>query len=153
MDWKDRCPGWVHDENNIKGFFGDYRWLSNFHLCPVPYEGLTYPSSENAYQAAKSTEGSIRDLFLNVSPSQSKYKGQKLHIREDWEQVKLQVMFDILESKFHYNPELKLALLSTDLKYLEETNWWNDKFWGVCRDEGLNHLGRILMVIRESLKS
>lgn len=25
----------VHTESMIKGFFGDYRWLSNYHVCDV----------------------------------------------------------------------------------------------------------------------
>jgi predicted NAD-dependent protein-ADP-ribosyltransferase YbiA (DUF1768 family) len=29
-----------------------------------------------------------------------------------------------------------------------EGNTWNDRFWGVCRGSGLNHLGRILMEVR-----
>jgi predicted NAD-dependent protein-ADP-ribosyltransferase YbiA (DUF1768 family) len=29
------------------------RWLSNFYPCTIEYEGITYPSSEHAYQAAK----------------------------------------------------------------------------------------------------
>jgi hypothetical protein len=33
----------------IKGFLGEYSFLSNFYLCPVYYEGLVYPSSENAF--------------------------------------------------------------------------------------------------------
>lgn len=45
--------GWVkyctHDETQIKGFFGDFRFLSNFEPCNV----FGYPSVENAYMAAK----------------------------------------------------------------------------------------------------
>ncbi len=29
----------VHDDKNIKGFFGDYRFLSNFYDSHVYYEG------------------------------------------------------------------------------------------------------------------
>ena len=47
----DACS--FYDSDNIKGFFGGYRWLSNFHVCDVMFEGDLYPSSENAYQAAK----------------------------------------------------------------------------------------------------
>ena len=46
----------IHDDNYIKGFFGEYRWLSNFEPCKVFYEGFEYSSSENAYQAAKSLD-------------------------------------------------------------------------------------------------
>ena len=33
--------------------------------------------------------------------------------------------------------------------YLEETNWWNDTFWGVCNRKGKNILGHLLMKIRD----
>ena len=40
-------------EDSIRGFFGDYRWLSNFHLSYLTVDGLTFPSAEHAYQAMK----------------------------------------------------------------------------------------------------
>ena len=50
-------PFWMNyakaDEEEIKGFFGDYRWMSNFHQCPVMWNGKIFPSSEHAYQYAK----------------------------------------------------------------------------------------------------
>lgn len=62
----------VHDESQIKGFFGEYRYLSNFELGDVIYEGIKYPSSENAYQAAKSNDVEVRKQFVNITPSESK---------------------------------------------------------------------------------
>lgn len=56
----------VHDENNVKGFFGDYRFLSNFHMAPVWYESILYPSTEHAYQAAKTLDESVRMEFLGL---------------------------------------------------------------------------------------
>jgi predicted NAD-dependent protein-ADP-ribosyltransferase YbiA (DUF1768 family) len=41
------------DENKIQGFFGEYRWLSNFWPVKIHFEEKTYPSVEHAYQAAK----------------------------------------------------------------------------------------------------
>ena len=35
------------------GFFDEYRFLSNFHLCPIELDGVVYGSLEAAYQAAK----------------------------------------------------------------------------------------------------
>jgi predicted NAD-dependent protein-ADP-ribosyltransferase YbiA (DUF1768 family) len=32
-------------------------------------------------------------------------------------------------------------------------NYWNDKFWGICKGVGENHLGKILMQIRDEIKS
>ena len=45
----------IHDENNICGFFGPFRFLSNFPKCPkgIEYLGTKFSSVENAFQAAK----------------------------------------------------------------------------------------------------
>jgi ribA/ribD-fused uncharacterized protein len=141
----------VHDDNNIKGFFGDYRFLSNFEVSPVEFEGLMYPSSENAYQAAKCNILSERQLFVNITPSESKKLGRKVEQRPDWEDVKIEIMSVICYDKFQRNPELRQKLVDTGDRYLEETNHWNDKFWGVFNGVGLNNLGKVLMGIRNTI--
>lgn len=151
MKWDEKSNDCLQDENNIKGFYGEYRFLSNFEECSIEYQGFTYKSSEAAYQAAKTLDLDKRMLFTNMTPTKSKRAGRKLLIREDWEEVKEGVMYDILMDKFTRNEELKAKLLDTKDKYLEETNWWGDKYWGVCNGKGLNRLGEILMTIREHI--
>lgn len=151
--WNEREMNTLFDVSNIKGFFEEYRWLSNFHLCPVKYTLYTFPSSENAYQAAKCLNHNDVIKFFTIPPSEAKRLGQKITIRPDWEDVKVSEMEKILISKFTLNEDLKAKLLETGEKYLEETNWWKDTFWGVCNDKGENHLGKILMKIREQLKT
>jgi ribA/ribD-fused uncharacterized protein len=141
----------------IKGFFGDYRWLSNFHLQYIEYEGIIYPSNEHAFQATKTLDTEDRkSRFVNCSCSEVKRRGRSLVIRPDWEDIKIQVMSDINVLKFH-NQELLKKLLATDDAYLEETNYWHDSYWGVCTctkcgGEGKNVLGRILMGLRDKLR-
>ena len=53
-----------------------------------------------------------------------------------------------LRCKFQV-PELREKLLATGDEELIEGNWWNDKFWGVCKGEGCNMLGLILMEVRD----
>jgi ribA/ribD-fused uncharacterized protein len=142
----------VHDESQIKGFFGEYRFLSNFELGDVIYEGIKYPSSENAYQAAKSPDLEIRNQFVNISPNESKKLGRKIDVREDWEEVKYGIMYQIVLDKFSRNYELGDLLIETGDKYLEETNHWKDKVWGVCDGVGKNWLGKILMDVRTQIK-
>lgn len=151
-EWHEKVPEAVHDDKNIKGFFGEYRWMSNYHDCIVKYEGLSYDSSEAAYQAAKTLDKDARIPFTKMGANESKKAGEKLVLRENWEEIKLQVMEEILVDKFTNNPTLKWRLIETGDKFLEETNWWNDTYWGVCSGVGHNHLGKILMKIREKLK-
>jgi ribA/ribD-fused uncharacterized protein len=151
IQWDERDMGAVHDSKNIKGFFGDYRWLSNYHICEVVHEGLVYGSSEAAYQAAKLANVVERAPFTEMDPSQSKKAGQTVKLRGDWNTYKLQAMREILTDKFTRNENLRKLLKETGDRYLEETNWWNDTYWGVCNYTGENQLGRMLMEIRDEI--
>lgn len=143
----------VHDEKNVKGFFGDYRFLSNFYMAPVWYEGILYPSTEHAYQAAKTLDENVRMEFLELTCSKAKSKGQEIGLRENWDTIKYDVMFAVVFDKFFRHQELKELLLATEDKYLEETNHWRDRYYGVCEGEGKNVLGKILMQVRDIIKN
>ena len=43
-------------ENVINRFGGEYSFLSNFYQCTVTYDGITYGSSEAAFQAQKTLD-------------------------------------------------------------------------------------------------
>lgn len=64
-----------HNQDEIKGFFGEYRFLSNFWPAKVFLDGEEYPSVENAYQAAKYKK-ETRDYFKTCSASDAKKKHQ-----------------------------------------------------------------------------
>lgn len=138
-------------DDGIYGFFGDYRFLSNFHMVDISYGGMTFPSTENAYQAVKSLDPIVRQKFVAIRPVEAKRLGMTVKLRSDWESVKEEIMYDLNKAKFRV-PYLKELLLATGDKYLEETNNWSDTFWGVCDGKGKNKLGHILMKIRKELK-
>jgi len=132
--------------NAIKGFQGHNRYMSNFYPCVVVFEDLTYQSSEAAYQAAKCSVEKVLDA------RKARSLGQKVAVKPDWEEIKLNTMYRILRAKFTQNSNLRQALLDTQDAYLEETNYWHDTFWGVYNGKGENHLGRLLMVVRDELR-
>ena len=139
----------------IKEFQGEYRWLSNFWLCDngVVYEGYAYSSVEHAYQASKTLVLEERRVFQNsnITPGQAKRAGRKVTIREDWNEVKLKIMGNLVHQKFTDLDLAKKLIATGDVK-LVEGNKWGDKFWGVCNGEGENNLGKILMNVREWIK-
>jgi hypothetical protein len=53
--------------NRISSFSGEYRWLSNFWIAPIiPFnDNISYPSSEHAYQAAKTQNLEIRKTIAS----------------------------------------------------------------------------------------
>lgn len=147
------------DENDISGvklppvsaFSGEYRFLSNFWPARIAYEGIEYPSTEHAYQAAKTLDVGYRNFVAGLSTAaQAKRAGKAAQLRSDWEQVKLQVMEDVLRLKFT-DPDLAARLTATRGRELIEGNTWGDRFWGVCGGRGENHLGKLLTKIRDSL--
>jgi ribA/ribD-fused uncharacterized protein len=141
----------AHNEFFVKGFFGTYRYLSNFHESPVDYGGIRYNSVEAAYQSAKTTRIPDRQKFVHMSPMEAKKEGQRILLRPDWENIKVRVMTECVFSKFLLDDGLRARLLDTNDKYLEETNYWKDNFWGVDREagpEGQNNLGKVLMGVR-----
>jgi len=136
----------------IAEFQGEYRWLSNFWECPVFIDGLLYKSSEAAFQAYKTIYLPDRQRFTQMAAGESKRAGRTVDLREDWEEVKVAIMYRILMCKFTQNLELLDKLLDTNNEFLIEGNNWRDKFWGVCNDEGQNWLGRLLMAVRDRLR-
>ncbi len=134
----------------INHFNRKYFFLSNFYECPVFYEGLVYNSTEAAFQAAKILYG--REYFTRMNPPAAKKEGRRVDLRDDWEDVKMGVMYDVCYAKFAYNPELKKKLLKTGDKHLEEANHHGDMIWGTVDGEGENNLGKILMQLRQDLR-
>lgn len=144
---------WIEPCQNkkINSFRGEYSFLSNFYEAPVEYEGLTYQSSEAAYQAQKCADPKDREAFTAMNPAEAKKAGRTVTIREDWEDVKISVMTGIVRAKFEQNPDLAGMLLATKDAYLEEGNNWGDRVWGTVNGEGANNLGLILMDTRKFL--
>lgn len=132
----------------VDSFSGEYRWLSNFWPVPVNYDGYVFKTVEHAYQALKCK---YYNEFLEVkncdTPGQAKRLARQKIMRDDWEQIKTQVMFHLLQQKFS-NPEMWALLVATGNQPIIEGNEWGDTFWGVCRGKGENHLGKMIMTIR-----
>ena len=143
----------------IDSFTGEYEFLSNFYNCPIEYEGITYLNSEAAFQAAKTLDIKEREEFSNLPPNKAKAKGRKVNLREDWEEMKFHIMYEIVKNKFLQNPNLLEKLIATGDAELIEGNWWHDNIWGDCKCEKCanqfktNWLGKILMLVRQEVKN
>ena len=141
----------------IDEFREAYGFLSNFHLCDLDYDGNNYCCVESAFQAMKEANPAARVNYSHLYPSEAKKKGKTCNLRSDWEEVKVDIMYDILKAKFS-DEDLKARLLLTDDKELIEGNNWHDNFWGncVCKKceaiEGKNMLGKLLMKLRTELR-
>lgn len=138
-------------ERTIASFRGEHAFLSNFYPVEVQFDGVVYPTVEHAFQAAKTVDADERDqICQQMKPLDAKRLGQDVKLRDDWETKKIAVMEDLVLQKFQ-RPVLRARLLATGDAALVEGNTWGDTFWGVSEGKGANHLGRILMRIREYL--
>lgn len=137
----------------INSFTGEYAFLSNFYDCEVFYSGIAFKNSEAAFQAAKCISFDEAIAFRDLSASDAKYRGRRVELRPDWEQIKLKVMEEVVRSKFVQSVHLAKKLIATGDAELIEGNTWGDTYWGVDtrKMEGENHLGIILMELRSQL--
>lgn len=148
-------PGYIGD------FTGEYGYLSNFHVAPIVIDGVTYPSGEHAFNAAKTLDPTERARVLAApTPSKAKMAGRRVTLREEWDdRVRYRIMDRVVAEKFAPGTDLAARLLATGDALLVEHTTWHDQHWGDCRCEkhfawpGANHLGRALMDHRAALRS
>ena len=143
----------------IDKFDGEYAFLSNFsNSILYDIDGIEYPTVEHYFQAQKTLDFNTR-LAIAAAPTPGKAKrlGRHVYLRADWNDVKIDIMRDALIQKF-MDKKLQKKLVDTGDAELIEGNWWHDNFYGDCHCEkcrdiiGENHLGKLLMDIREKLK-
>lgn len=135
----------------IDRFREEYEFLSNFFEDPFYFEGKFYMNAEAAYQAQKCIKEEYKDNFATLSAKHAKILGRQVKLRSDWEEVKDQIMYEVVKEKFR-TYALGTKLLATGDQELVEGNWWGDTYWGVCKGVGQNKLGKILMQVRDFIK-
>ncbi len=156
------------------------KWKSKFHepgfeFCSNMYkasinvkvngETITFPASENYYQAKKFLSLAIWKEFAAATPYATKALAKQKMI-DNPDMVKsmsndelVESMYKVLVAKFTQHPELLKKLKALPKKELVETNNWCDQFWGncicnrrpSCMPKGKNHLGKLLQRIQEEL--
>jgi ribA/ribD-fused uncharacterized protein len=142
----------AHEE--IFAFTDSYEFLSNFYPWFVQFEGQSYPTAEHAYQAAKFRDPKDRQLIAQcTTPGRAKKAAHAMTWRADptFPERKLEVMEVVLRDKFMPRSRMADKLIATIPCQLIEGNNHGDRYWGVCKGAGFNHLGKILMTIRDSL--
>lgn len=141
-----------HMPDIITRFRGPFKFLSNLYPTPITYKGHAYCCLEAAYQAQKSLDPAIHERFANIRlPYKARGMGQRIKtIRPDWFDIRIDIMEELLYIKFSH-PQLKEWLQCTGQSNIVECNPWGDTFWGVYNGVGENHLGLLLMKVRDTL--
>ena len=142
----------------INTFEGEFAFLSNFYPSPIEKDGIEYPTVEHFFQAMKTTNLKERKAIAKArTPGVAKRMGRQVHLRPEWEDIKVDVMRQGLNLKFS-DLELRMRLLNTGSAPLVEGNTWHDNTWGDCMCprcadiQGHNILGKLLMDLREQVQ-
>lgn len=136
----------------INTFRGQNDFLSNMYPCTIRYKGILFSCAEAAYQYHKLIPCKETLGFWKLDGKEAKQLGRKLKMKPNWDNEKIKVMTEIVTEKFKQNANLMIKLLDTGDTHLEEGNQWGDTYWGTVNGKGENHLGKILMEIREKYK-
>ena len=134
-----------------------YYEFTNFYAADIHLDDKIWPTTEHYFQAQKFVGTPFAEMIrrcafpreafdLSRNPTVSRWR------RSDWDEVKIDVMRKALLAKFTQHERLLKILLSTKNRQLiEHTS--RDSFWGNGGDDtGQNHLGRLLMEIRDNIR-
>lgn len=150
----------MSDIKIIDDFHGEYYMFSNFYPAEIMWEDIVYPTTEHAFQAAKTLDVNMRMLISHLNtPHDAKRAGRSLVSKRPlWNEfIRFQVMDELITLKFSdAHHDLTTALFNTGDAVLIEGNYWHDNIWGSCRcdkcgQHGANALGRALMQRRTEL--
>jgi len=131
-----------------------YGCFSNFSPHPIFIDNERWDTVEHYFQASKFFNSEVKDKIKSIkSPFLAAIEGRsKLHIlRDDWEMIKENVMYEGLKCKFTQHPKImKELLLTKNCNIVEHTD--NDDYWGDGGDgSGKNRLGFLLMKVRDEI--
>ena len=171
--WGDStCPALLDEENANIAFRGYRNPLSNMWSCNIPYKGINFKTLEHAYQWQKAislNKPEVADKICNAyHGGMAKGIADNLLPEDDvktWSESSeaMEVMKELLEIKYHNNIGFMCNLQSTGETVLAEAT--SDQYWasGITDPKvaartspeywsGRNHLGKLLMDLREDKK-
>lgn len=135
---------------------GPHGCFSNFSKHPVTFHGKVWATSEHAYQAQKFVDSEYQELVRKAKGAGAAAKigrDRNNPMRQDWDNIKINVMYEVVKAKFTQHEALREMLLSTgDAVLIEDSP--TDYFWGCGSDgTGKNMLGKVLMRVRKELQN
>ena len=143
-----------------------FGWLGNMAAFPIQYGGHRWRTSEALFQALRFEDDLIREeIRKQTSPMSAKMIAKQLEYRdrmviEPMSHADLENMRMCLRLKFNQHALLKRNLLNTGTELIIEDigrrNGLRHLFWGakLVNGEwvGQNHMGQLLMAVREEMK-
>lgn len=160
----------MRETNEFVFFWGADEIYSNFYPESFTHQGIRFKWSEQGVMYRKAMFFGAERIANMILEANSAYQCKQLgrsteipFVESQWTEVREQIYKEVLLDKFS-NPKLKRKLLATGSKHLVEASPY-DKIWGIRLAEdhpfaeqpdkwqGLNLLGKVLMEVREELKT
>ena len=133
-----------------------YGCFSNFSRHGIELDNQWWPTTEHYFQAQKFVDTPYAEQIRRAAgPREAAALGRDRSqpLRQDWEKVRDEVMFKAVLCKFTTHADLRAILLQTGAEKLVEKTT-TDYYWGCgLTGNGKNMLGRLLMKVREQLRS
>ncbi|HEY9859004.1 MAG TPA: NADAR family protein [Candidatus Obscuribacterales bacterium] len=135
-----------------------YGCFPNFSPHPIDIADHTWTTVEHYYQSQKFVGTEYEPLIPIIravkTPEEAAALGRDRCrvVREDWEEVKTEIMYQAVLIKFLTHLDIQAILLSThDALIVEDSP--TDYYWG-CGSQrtGQNQLGKILMQVRQAIR-
>lgn len=143
-------------EDAIYWFSNAFDPLNNWSAHAVQLWDQLFPTVEHGFHYRKFTE-TAPDVAIEIIKAPSPWAAMQIERqhrtkrRTDWQDVKVGIMTELVRAKVQQNEDVRVCLLKTGTKQIIENSPW-DMFWGIGKDgTGQNHMGKILMLIREEL--
>ena len=135
--------------------FGEWGYLATYSNHGFYKDDIYWKTSEHYYQAQKFLDPNVRQMIIDApNPKKASDIGRnrEYHLRDDWEFVKQQIMFEAVYFKFKQNEEILKKLLETSDSYIVEATV-KENYWGCGpNNDGQNNYGKIVMAVRSKLK-
>lgn len=144
---------------DVIGFYPrEFFVFDNFASFQVDWHGRRWPTSEHAYQASHffDTAPELVEAIYEARSAHDAYRIAKANgdkAPDNWEDIKVGIMYEICKLKMLQNPYVhEKLLLSGDLDIVEDSP--KDSFWGWGPNrDGRNELGKIWMQLRSQVRS
>lgn len=135
--------------------FGEYGYLANYSPYGFIVDGVYYPTAEHYYQSEKFDDVKIKNQIIACStPKEASMIGRRRDLprKKNFHDQKLFVMYQGVLEKFRQNPDIRSKLIESRNQEIREMTV-KENYWGMGPLlDGENHMGKILMMVREQVK-
>lgn len=142
------------DDEAVYWFSSPFDPLNNWSAHAVVAYDKTFHTLEHAYHYRKFNDKNpevAQEILQSPSPWAAmkiarQYSGE---IRPDWDDVKVDIMEELVRMKLDQNEDVQMILEKTGKRRIVENSPWDD-FWGCGpKGDGVNMMGKIWMKVRD----